>query len=273
MTLSYVAGAHQIDVSALINALGLAPDTDANATLRAIAEHAGLSPFQYVERVQRAVAALVGNGAANGATESSGWLAQFGDEVLSAMLVYGYPILGLIQLAGAIGVPVPDGVAATVAGSLTAQGRMNWIVAGIIIVVASVLGDVIGYGVGRLLSRNFLDRHGRWLGYSPARGARVERLFARWGLITVFITRTFVSYLSSVASLLAGVSRYPLSEFVAIAVVGRLVWTSAYLGLGYVIGADLEAAAGFLTNVSGFVLCAMALVLSGSIARVSRDLS
>ena len=200
MTLSYVAGAHQIDVSALINALGLAPDTDANATLRAIAEHAGLSPFQYVERVQRAVAALVGNGAANGATESSGWLAQFGDEVLSAMLVYGYPILGLIQLAGAIGVPVPDGVAATVAGSLTAQGRMNWIVAGIIIVVASVLGDVIGYGVGRLLSRNFLDRHGRWLGYSPARGARVERLFARWELITVFITRTFVSYLSSVAS-------------------------------------------------------------------------
>ena len=72
--------------------------------------------------------------------------------------------------------------------------------------------------------------------------------------------------LSSVASLLAGVSRFRLSKFIAIAVVGRLMWTAAYLGLGYVIGADLEAATGFLTNVSGFLLLVLVLFLSGAIA-------
>ena len=104
------------------------------------------------------MAALAGHGAADGATETSGWLAALGDEVLSAMPVYGYPILGLIQLAGAIGVPVPDGIAGAVAGSLAAQGRMNWMVAGIVIVVASVVGDAIGYGIGRLISRDVLER-------------------------------------------------------------------------------------------------------------------
>jgi membrane-associated protein len=266
MTLTYVAATYHVTVSALIDDLDLASDTNPNTTLRSVAEQAGVSPFQYVERVQRAVAALLGRNGSTTVREAPGWLATLGDEVLSAMLVYGYPILGLIQLAGAIGAPVPDGVAGAVAGALAAQGRMSWIVAAIVIVVASVLGDVIGYGIGRLLSRNVLARYGSWLGYTPAREIRVQRLFARWGLVTVFVTRTFVSYLSSVASLLAGMSRYRLSEFVIVAIVGRMVWTSAYLGLGYVIGADLDAATGFLANLTGFLLSATVLAIAGLIA-------
>jgi membrane protein DedA with SNARE-associated domain len=88
-------------------------------------------------------------------------------------------------------------------------------------------------------------------------------------LATVFITRTFVSCLSSVASLLAGVSRYRLTNFVAVSAVGRLVWTAAYLGLGYMIGADLDAATGFLTNLTGFLLCAIVLVVAGMTATMS----
>jgi membrane-associated protein len=266
MTLAYIAGVYHVDASALMRSLGLESDTDPNITLRSAADQAKISPFQYVGRVQRAVAALVGHGAAASARQSSGWLGTLGDEVLSAMLVYGYPILALIQLAGAIGAPVPDGIAGAVAGSLAAQGRMNVVAAGLIIVVCAVLGDIVGYGIGRLLSRNFLDRHGRWLGYTPARGARVQRLFAQWGLVTVFITRTFVSYLSSVASLLAGVSRYRVSKFLSVAVMGRMLWSAAYLGLGYVIGTDFEAATGFLGNLSGFLICAtICFVLSISL--------
>jgi membrane protein DedA with SNARE-associated domain len=271
MTLKFVADTYRISAPALIDRLSLSRETDPNSTLKSIAAQARLSPYQYVQRVQHAVAELGAHNGTAGVNETSGWLATFGDEVLSAMLVYGYPILGSIQLAGAIGAPVPDGIAGTVAGSLAAQGRMNWIVAGIVIVVGSVLGDLIGYGIGRLLSRNFLDRHGRWLGYTRGRGAKVEGLFARWGLITVFVTRTFVSYLGSVANLLAGVSHYRLSKFFIVSVMGRVIWASAYLGLGYVIGANFEAATGFLTNLSGFLLSATALVVAGWIAMISKS--
>ena len=169
-------------------------------------------------------------------------------------------------LLGSIGLPVPDGLAMTVAGALAMGGRMNLGWAGAIALVASVVGDIVGYGVGRLLDREILEKQGQWLGLTALRRIRVEALFERWGGLTVFITRTFASYLSSVASLLAGLSHYPLGKYAALTVAGRLAWTVAYLGLGYAVGTDLEAASGFLTNLSGLLLCSVFLLVSGSIA-------
>jgi len=263
MTLSYVGEAYRVPVSGLLGGLGLPAATAPDTNLRSAARQAGVSPFQYVERVQRAVAALGSSGAAKDAGDTSGWLAEIGDQVLSALLIYGYPVLALILLLGSMGVPLPDGAATGIAGSLAAQGHMSWIVAGAVVVIASVLGDVIAYAVGFLIDQEFLERHGRWLGYTPVRGASVQWLFAQWGVVTLFITRTFASYLSSVASLLAGVSRYSLSKFIAVATVGRAVWAALYLGLGYVIGADLDAATGFLGNLAVFLLCATALGATG----------
>lgn len=107
-----------------------------------------------------------------------------------------------------------------------------------IAVVASVLGDLAGYGLGRMLSQEVLEKRGYWIGYTSARHASVHKLFDRWGLLTVFITRTFVSYVSSIASLFAGVSRFHPFKFLAVAATGRLLWTAAYMGLGYLVGAD-----------------------------------
>ena len=132
--------------------------------------------------------------------------------------------------------------------------------------IASVLGDAASYGLGQLLSQNFLERHGRWLGFTAARRVRVQSLFNRWGLLAVFITRTFMSYLSSIASLAAGISRYRLPKFLAITLSGRVVWTAGYFGLGYGIGADWEAATSFLTNLSTPILLLVLLTASGFVA-------
>jgi membrane protein DedA with SNARE-associated domain len=269
MTLTYISDSYGVATAPLLAGLGLPATTDPSINLRAAAKVAGLSPLAYVERVQQAIAALGSHGTA-AAAQTSGWLAALSDQILSELLVYGYPILGLILLSGAVGLPLPDGAATVLAGSLAAQGRMSWLVAGIIVVVTSLIGDVVGYAIGLMIGREFLDRHGRWIGYTPARWARVRWLFEEWGMATVFITRTFVSYLSSVASVLAGVSRYRLSKFIAISTAGRVVWTAAYLGLGYVIGADLDAATGFLTNITGFLLCLVVLVVAGLVAAMPR---
>ena len=145
-------------------------------------------------------------------------------------------------------------------------GRMNIIWAGAIALVASVIGDIVGYGIGNLLDREVLERRGRWLGLTVLRRIRVEALFEHWGGLTVFVTRTFASYLSSVASLLAGLSRYPFGKYLALTVAGRVVWTTAYLALGYAVGTDLEAASGFLTNLSALLFCAVVALALGSVA-------
>lgn len=265
MTLDYVAATYRIPATALAERLGLPSGTDPRANLKSLAGETGKSPYGFTQEVQRAVADAAANRNSDRTGDSSGWLGAIGDEVLTALLAYGYPALGLTLLLCAIGLPLPGGFAATVAGSLAAQGRMNWIWAGAVIVAASVVGDAVAYALGRVLGREILERHGRWFGYTPARRVHAQRLFECWGTLTVFVTRTFVSHLSSVASLLAGMSRYSLGKYLPVTIVGRVVWTAAYLELGYVIGGDLEAATGFLTNLSGFLLSAMVLLFSGSI--------
>ena len=267
MTLEYVAASYRIPDAGLIKQLGLPSGIGPNTSLKTLADRAGVAPSVYAQRVQRVIAVLSPEVQSDRNNGDAGWLGTIGDEVLTALLVYGYPALGLTLLIGAIGLPLPDRVAATIAGSLASQGRIDWFWAVTIAVTSSVLGDTIGYGLGRLLNQKFLDRHGHWLGLTATRRARVQSLFDRWGVLAVFITRTFMSYLSSIANLLAGFSRYRLPKFLATVFVGRLVWTAGYFGLGYGIGADWEAATSFLTNLSIFILLLMVLAGSGVIAK------
>jgi membrane-associated protein len=266
MTLKYVAATYRTPDAALVEKLGLPSGTDPNTSLKTLADRAGVARSVYTQGVQRVIAVLMPDVRSDRTNGKSGWLGTIGDEVLTALLLYGYPVLGLTLLFGAIGLPLPDGIATTVAGSLAAQGRMDWVWAATIAVTASVLGDTVGYGLGRMLSQKFLDRHGHWLGLTATRRARVQSLFDRWGLLTVFITRTFMSYLSSIASLLAGFSRYRLPKFLATALIGRMVWTAGYFGLGFGIGADWEAATSFLTNLSILLLLLVVLIGSGVVA-------
>ena len=270
MTLRYVAGTYQVPETALVAQLGLAADTELDTSLRSLAEREKQSVFQYVQRVQGAVVRSP-TATADREADGTSWLSAVGDEFLAALLAYGYPVLALTLLLGAIGLPVPTGLSAAVAGSLAAQGSMSWAWAGAVAVTASVLGDAIGYGLGRVLSRQFLERHGRWLGYTAARRARVESHFTRWGGVGVLLSRTLASHLSAVLNLLAGASRYRPHAFLVYTVIGRMLWTTAYLGMGYGVGAHLEAAAGFLTNLSIFLVSLAVLVALGLVTLMSSE--
>jgi len=266
MTLDYVSTTYHAPVAALLERLELSANTDPHTSLRTLARREGKPLVEYVQRVQRAIAGVAPPVRAKSASKESSWLGAIGDEVLAAVLIYGYPALGLTILLNSIGLPVPAGFATTVAGSLAAQGRMDWAWAGVITLVASVLGDAVAYGLGRAFGHGFLERHGRWFGYTPERSIRVKLLFEHWGSWTVLVTRTFVSFLSTVVSMLAGAGRYRLLAFLGWTVIGRLIWTSAYLGLGYGIGTDLQAATEFLKNLSGLLLSLTVLSISGWIA-------
>jgi membrane-associated protein len=264
MTLGYVAATYGLPLDALTGRLDLPAATPPDTVLRDIADQRGMSRIDMVRAVQSAMADLGPELAPDGAPGEPDASDGLGDALLAALLAYSYPALGLVLLLGAIGVPVPTGFATVLAGSLAAAGQMNWPIASAVAIVASIIGDIAGYGIGRLAGERFIARHGHLLGYAGHRKARVEWLFARWGGATVLMTRTLVSHLSSLASLLAGLSRYGFGVFLAYAAVGRVVWTAAYFGLGYFIGNDLDAASSFLGNVTGLLIAAGLAAASAS---------
>jgi membrane protein DedA with SNARE-associated domain len=263
MTLDHVAATYRVAVDALLARLGLPADTDRKDTLKGIADRRGISRFEFVREVQRAIgdtsAAVPPPTADSG--QGPGGLT---DRILSALLVYGYPALAATLLLGAVGLPLPIGVAAVLAGSLAALGTLRWEVVAAVAVLASFAGDLIAYGIGRSVTDDFLARHGRWIGYSPKRKDHIQSLLQRWGGASVIISRTLTSSLSSIVSLLAGVGRYPLSHFLGFALLGRLIWTSAYLGLGFAVGNNIDAASQFLANLSGLLVALGVLVVAAA---------
>lgn len=259
MTLDYVARAYHVPGTALAERLGLAPDTDSTTTLISLAQKQGLSPFEYIQQVQEAISELHFITPPPGENEAISEPGGFSDDILAALLVYGYPVLGLTLLLGTMGAPFPSALSVVVAGSLIAQGQMSWLWSGMIAVTCSVLGDIVGYGLGRLLGREFLERRGRWLGFSSVRRARVELLFKQWGVLYVILSRSLVSFLSSAVNLFAGAGRYPFRAFLPFAIVGRLIWTLAYLGLGYGFAVVLDASAELLSSLSVLILALAAL--------------
>ena len=258
MTLDHVAATYRVPLNELILRLGIPADTNGKDSLRDIADKRGVPRFDYVQQVQHA---LGQSAPAPEREQSSGGLT---DRILSALLIYGYPALALTLLLGAIGLPLPIGVAAVLAGSLAALGTMRWQWAGLIAVAASFAGDMIAYAIGRAVNDNFLARHGHWIGYSARRRDNIQALLEKWGGMTVIVSRTLTSSLSSVVSVFAGVTRYRFSRFFGFAFAGRLVWTAAYLGLGYWIGGNIDAASQFLANLSGLIVALGVLVVSSA---------
>jgi membrane-associated protein len=254
MTMEYVARTYHVPGTALADGLGLSSNVDPKTTLRSRAERQGVSPFQYTQQVQEAISRLRPNASPPGASDGVGEPEGFGDHILAALLVYGYPVLGLTLMLGAIGVPFPSALSVVVAGSLAAQGQMSLLWAVAVVVISSVLGDLAGYGLGTVLGREFFERRGRWLGLTPTIRDRIEIFFHQWGALTIVLSRSLLSFKSSAVSLLAGASRYRLRLFLPAAIVGRLIWSSAYLGLGYGFGVAIEAAADFTSNLGGLLV-------------------
>ena len=267
MTLRYVAAAYNATEAALRERLGVPPEASPDTTLKALAGRAGISRPDYLLRVQRAIAEETSaRGAARGGTPTRA-LGGFSEDFVSAILVYGYPALALTLFLGALGAPLPSGLAMVVAGSMAAQGHMTWPLLVAVGMAASVAGDLAGYAVGKILGASFLERKGRWVGLTRERRARVESLFERWGAVSVLLSRSLVSVLSSAVNLVAGAGRYRFWAFVAFGVIGRLAWSSAYLGLGYAAssGLEFEHAADFLGSLTGF-LVALAVLGGAGIA-------
>jgi membrane protein DedA with SNARE-associated domain/membrane-associated phospholipid phosphatase len=148
---------------------------------------------------------------------------------------YGYAVIFVGVLLENAGVPSP-GHTVVLGGAFLAQnGRLSivWVFA--TACVAAVLGDNIGYWIGRKGGRPLIERHARLLHLNEERIRWIESFFERHGAKTVFIAR-FVTGLQTVAALFAGMSRMRWSRFFIFNVVGAIAWSASYCAAGYFFG-------------------------------------
>ena len=164
-----------------------------------------------------------------------------------------------LESAAFLGLLIPGESLVLVAGFLAAQQVLD--LDGVIVVVAigAVLGDSIGYEMGRHLGRPALERYGPRLGLDAARIERADAFFARHGGKSVFLGR-FVGFARALVPFMAGASRMPLRTFLPYNVSGAVLWSVCFVLLGYFLGAGWQGAQRWIGRASA-VLGLMVLLL------------
>ncbi|WP_127354450.1 DedA family protein [Actinacidiphila soli] len=152
-----------------------------------------------------------------------------------------YLLVALVIGVESLGIPLPGEIILISAALLSSQGHVNPVIVGACASAGAIIGDSIGYAIGRRGGRPLFDRLGRRFPkhFSPGHIATAEASFERWGMWAVFFGR-FVALLRIFAGPLAGVLKMPYWKFLTANVLGGVVWAGGTTAVIYYVGVVAE---------------------------------
>jgi membrane protein DedA with SNARE-associated domain len=174
----------------------------------------------------------------------------------------GYPALAALIFGESAGLPIPGETALILAGGLAASGRLSLALVVAVASAAAVLGDNLGYWLGRRGGRSLLLRDGHGARHRRAGVARADRFFARHGAGAVFLARWVVG-VRYLAALLAGATRMHYRSFLVANALGAIAWAASVA-----TAARLAGPSGSLLLVTGGIVVGAISLL---VARVRRS--
>jgi membrane-associated protein len=195
--------------------------------------------------------------------------------LLDALQHYGYLALWLIVFLAAAGAPISGSLLLSAAGAFAALGDLNIFILFPTALSAAVMGDNLGYFIGRRVGTallTWLERKKRFRWITPESMERARVYFRRRAGWTIFITRFLIVVLGGSINFLAGLEEYPYQRFLFWDVSGQILGALISLSLGYVFAASWEEVAGLFGAFSSLVLALLvACVLSVFLVRKIRQ--
>jgi len=151
----------------------------------------------------------------------------------------GYAIVGLTIGIESMGVPLPGEATLLAASIASSRGRLEieWVI--VAAAVGAIIGDNIGFWIGRKGGRRLLERPGRFHARRLVMLHHGDRFFARHGAKAVFLGR-WVALLRITAAVLAGANGMPARSFFVWNALGGVCWAVSIGLLGYFLGATGE---------------------------------
>ncbi len=170
---------------------------------------------------------------------------------------YGLWVLFGIVMLESMGLPMPGETALVTAALYSATTHQVSILAVVsAAAAAAIIGDNLGYLIGRTIGLRLIVRYGRYIGLYERRLKVVQYLFLRHGGKIVFFGR-FVALLRTLAALLAGANLMRWPHFLFMNALGGVCW-AALFGFGaYLLGEEIKRVAG----PAGLLLFAGAIIL------------
>jgi membrane protein DedA with SNARE-associated domain len=191
-------------------------------------------------------------------------LPGFLDSLASPLNHYGLWAIFALVLLEDFGIPVP-GETVLIAGAVYAgSGRLNVVAVGCVGFLAAILGDNIGYAIGRFGGRALVLRWGKYVFITQERLDKAEEFFARHGGKIIVLAR-FVEGLRQANGIIAGIAEMHWLRFVAFNALGAALWVGTWVSAGYFAGQHIGTIYAYVTRYSYYVLIALGVLLAGYI--------
>ncbi|HIT89420.1 MAG TPA: DedA family protein [Candidatus Merdenecus merdavium] len=178
--------------------------------------------------------------------------------ILEIMNTFGYLGIALLIMIENIFPPIPSEVILTFGGFLTTYTHLT--VFGVVLTstIGSVAGAIILYYVGRLLSKERLEKLvagkvGKILRFKQEDIDKAMNRFERSGNSTVLVCRC-VPIVRSLISIPAGMTKMPMGRFLLLTTIGSSVWNMILVNLGAFFGASWEKILFYMDHYSNIVL-------------------
>ncbi|HEX6034132.1 MAG TPA: DedA family protein [Anaerolineales bacterium] len=184
------------------------------------------------------------------------------DFLLTQIINYGAPILGVVVFLAALGIPFPATAIVIAVGAFSREGFLPWHTTGLVALIGVVLGDCLGYGLGYYVRGPVLRRFGasdRWI--------KAEKFFQSSAGMSIFLTRFLVTGIASAVNIIAGTGNISFRTFFLYDLLGESIWVFGYGGLGYLFGSQWEVVSEFISNFGGLILGIILLGLGLWLAR------
>ena len=176
---------------------------------------------------------------------------------------YGYIAVVLFVMIESSGIPFPGETMLLLASFTAGADPQHHLFIPFVIACAAlgaIVGDNIGYYIGRTGGRAFVLRFGKYLFLKQEHLDRAERFFAKHGDKTVFFGR-FIAVLRAWAAFLAGVNSMRWRNFLIFNAAGGILWATIFGTLGYYAGRFLHDNFDQVAQIAGRISWGGAIVI------------
>jgi len=163
----------------------------------------------------------------------------------------------LIMLyAGVVAAGAIAGQSASLFGVHLTAGVESYVVLALTGALGYLAGSIVGWVIGVRGGRPLVERHGRLFHLGKERLARAEQWFERHGRAAVFLGR-ITPLVRSFISIPAGIFGSPFPSYVALTLLGSLIWCFGFAAAGWALGSNWESFHGSLRYVDYAAVAAL----------------
>lgn len=181
--------------------------------------------------------------------------------IMEYFKVYNIWFLSVLLLLQCIGIPTGATLLVIASGAFAYAGEFNIFILLIEVWIFVCVGDMVAYMLWKFIGHKTLNKFPKLKVYIEPKILKAHGYLEKHGKAAVFYTRFLISAVGPFINAAAGIADYELSHFILFVVLGELLWTGMYLGLGYWFGDSWENIIPIITQGSEILVYIIVLIV------------